>query len=114
MILIKKTITVSRDNLVDLLCDETGIRSEIVSMVMNAMEKIIFRELSAASKTCGVSIRPFKGIILESKKVEKRKAINPRDGSPIVVPERIKTSARFTRTFSTKINEKEDKEYDSY
>lgn len=105
-----KVISISRDEVARLISSATGYREELVSTILEAAADVIYSELSRAKDGYDIVIRPFMGLLLESKKNKKRCGFNPKTQEQIEIPEKIRATARFTRTFAEKINKKEEQD----
>ena len=72
---------------------------------LDALEEMLLDVLSQATLDDKVEIQLTKGFVVGATKNPPYDAVDPRNQTPIIVPERIVPYARFSQTFKEKINE---------
>lgn len=96
---------INKRKLAEMICDTTAIPYDVVSVVLDSLEKNISDMLSSASQDADVRVKLFDGLIIESKYSESKTKKNNITGETITVPERLNVYGRITRLFEKKVNQ---------
>ena len=95
---------INKRKLAEMICDVTAIPYDVVSLVLDSLEKNVSDMLSSASQDADVQVKLFDGLSIESKYSESKTKRNNLTGETITVPERLNVSGRITRLLEKKVN----------
>ena len=98
-------MTITRENMIELLSDRSGYYKKDVRELLRCMDDIVFEELSKATVENEVQIQLVTGIKCGVKIVESRERVDPRTQSPIMVGETTKPFAKFSQDYRLKLQE---------
>lgn len=95
-----------KDDLVDMLAKKTGFYKANMRDVLTALEDVIVECLGTATFEHDSEMRLAPGVILVGHRVPEGKALDPRDRSEIISPEKVIPKAIFKQSVRLKLYKK--------
>jgi hypothetical protein len=100
---------VTKDRMARDLADETGYYLKDIKTLLSAMDKIVKGYFAEVTDEDEISVQLVEGIKCGCKIVEARERVNPRDRTPIIVPDTVKPFSKFSEDFRKYIQTQYDK-----
>lgn len=98
-----------KEDLVNLLSQKTGFFKKNMLEVANALEEIILECLQSATFERDSELQLAPGVVICGHRVPEGKAIDPRDRSEIISPEKVIPKAVFKQSIRKKLYEQPKK-----
>ena len=93
-----------RKDVISELARRSDFYKNHTEVFVDALEEMLLDILSQATLDEEIEIQLTKGFIVGAIKKPSYDSVDPRNQTPIVVPERIMPYAKFTQTFKEKVN----------
>ena len=101
-------MTITRENMIDLLSEKSGYYKKDVRALLQCMDEVVFEELCGVTAENDVSIQLVQGIKVKASVVPERDRVDPRTQEPITVKATVKPSCKFSQDYRFKLQESYD------
>ena len=101
-------MTITRENMIDLLSEKSGYWKKDIRYLLQCFDEVVFEELSKATIDEEVQVQMTVGIKCGVKVLESRERVNPQNQEPIIVGETTKPFAKFSQDYRNKLQEAYD------
>ena len=98
-------MVITRENLIKRLANKSGYYEKDIRKVLHCFDDVFLECLAEVTSDEEISVQILKGVKCGCKVVEPRRRVDPRDGSPIDVPETVKPYTKFSEDFRKTIQE---------
>jgi nucleoid DNA-binding protein len=102
-------MTITRENMIDLLSEKSGYWKKDVRELLRCMDEIVFDKLCEVDDDNEVSIQLTQGIKVSTHVVPSRERVDPRTQAPIVCKPTVKPMCKFSQDYRFKLQEAYDK-----
>ena len=101
-------MTITREEMIKKLSERSGYYMKDVRSLLQAMDEVVFEELSSVTDNEEISIQLVSGIKVKTTVVPERDRVDPRNQKPIVVKATVKPSCKFSQDYKLKLQEAYD------
>ena len=98
-------MTITRENMIDLLSEKSGYYKKDVRELLHCMDDVVFDKLSSVTDDEEISIQLVSGIKVKTAVVPERDRVDPRTQEPIKVKATVKPACKFSQDYRLKLQE---------
>ena len=98
-------MTITREEMIKKLSERSGYYMKDVRSLLQAMDEVVFEELSSVTDNEEISIQLVSGIKVKTTVVPERDRVDPRTQQPIVVKATVKPACKFSQDYRLKLQE---------
>lgn len=104
-------MTITRENMIDLLSEKSGYYKKDVRELLHCMDEVVLEQLGEVTPDEDVSIQIVQGVKLQCVSVPERARKDPRNQNDITCPSTCKLKAKFSQDLKLKMAENYNNKY---
>ena len=104
-------MTITRENMIELLSEKSGYYKKDVRELLHCMDEVVFEQLSNVTPDDEIAVQIVQGVKLVCEPVEERERKDPRNQNNIVCKATCKVKTKISQDFKLKMQENYDNKY---
>lgn len=104
-------MTITRENMIELLSEKSGYYKKDVRELLHCMDEVVFEQLSNVTPDDEIAVQIVQGVKLVCEPVEERERKDPRNQNDIVCKATCKVKTKISQDLKLKMQENYDNKY---